>query len=104
MHARAVPDVLCIQDETLITLGVIDLNVYDTSIVGPPEPFVSFTAHRSFVRLPLSLRQDLMLLTVLVLTSLQLRNPLSSFNSFPKQRQSLMSKFGDEQLQGRSPN
>ena len=86
----AVTDVPCIQDETLITLGVIDLNVYDTSVVGPPEPFVSFTAHRSFVRLPFSLRQDML---ILALTSLQLRNPSSSFNSFPEQRQRLMSKF-----------
>jgi hypothetical protein len=44
-------NILFEQDETLITLGVIDLSVYDTSIAGAPEPFVSFTAHRSFVRL-----------------------------------------------------
>jgi autophagy-related protein 2 len=43
------------KDETVITLGVMDLSVDDTSRVGVPMSLVSLTAHRSFSTNPKSM-------------------------------------------------
>lgn len=43
-----------LQDETVISLGIMDLNIEDTSRSEAPVPFVSLTAHRSLVSFLLS--------------------------------------------------